>query len=323
MSRPALSVILLAPYGLDKLRNILHFLKRQTIADRVQVVIPTQPGVVLSRPIPELHSVRTVEVPHFTYAGPAKMLAIDAADSELVAFAEDHCFPEPGWAEALVEAHKEPHAAVSPWMGSVNPNRVWSASSFFNFLPSHSNERGARTSLPTHNSCYKKQVLSQFGDRLGELLEMETAHLVPVLLSQGWTILHEPRARVWHLNIEKFPCFLIEQFYGGRHYGCIRAMEGSLRRRLLYAVGSVLIPALRLVRQGRSLIEYVPRKYWAAVMFGFLVNAFGEAFGYLGGMGRTCEARMELECWRERYLIDQSQLLEFMERRSWTDETAS
>ena len=82
MSRPAISVILLAPYGLDKLRNILHFLKRQTIADRVQVVIPTQPGVVLSRPITELHSVRTVEVPHFTFAGPAKMLAIEAADSE-------------------------------------------------------------------------------------------------------------------------------------------------------------------------------------------------------------------------------------------------
>jgi hypothetical protein len=240
------------------------------------------------------------------------MAAVEAAEAELIAFAEDHCFPEADWAEALVEAHQGPYAAVSPWMGAVNPGRVWSASSFFNFLPSHSTERGPRTSLPTHNSCYKKHLLLQFGERLGELLEMETAHLVPSLLSQGWTILHEPRARVWHLNVEKFRSFVLEQFYGGRHYGYLRSADWHVFRRLLYAAGSALIPALRVFRQGPSLVRHVPRQYWAAVLFGFVVNAVGEAWGYLAGLGRTCEARMDLECWRERFLIDNFSLEDFL-----------
>lgn len=310
--KPALSVILLAPYGLDKLRNILHFLKRQTIADQIQIVVATQPGEQLAQKIAEFHSVLTVGVPHFTYAGPAKMAAVEAAESELVAFAEDHCFPEQGWAKALVDAHAEGHGAVSPWMGSVNPEKIWSTSSFFNFLPSHSLERGPRTSLPTHNSCYKRHLLLQFGERMGELLEMETAHLVPFLLSQGWTVLHEPQARVWHLNIEKFRYFVIEQFYGGRHYGHIRSADWHPVRRLLYAAGSALIPALRVVRQGSSLVSHVPKKFWPAVFFGFLVNALGEAWGYLAGIGRTCEARMDLECWRERFLIDDFSLEGFL-----------
>ncbi|MCA9781740.1 MAG: hypothetical protein KC800_33710 [Candidatus Eremiobacteraeota bacterium] len=303
-TKPALSVILLAPYGIDKLDNVMLTMSRQTIAEHVQIIIATQPGESLIQTWPELHSVLAVPVENFTYAGPAKMAAIRVAESELIAFAEDHCFPEPGWAEALVEAHKGPYAAVSPWMGSANPHRVWSVASFFNFLPSHSEQRGRRNSLPTHNSCYKKRLLLEFGENLGELLEMETARLVPDLLCRGWTVLHEPNARVWHLNIEKFSTFVCEQFYGGRHYGWIRASNWSMKRKVVYAVGSVLIPALRLVRQGRSLVNFVPRRYWPAVLFGFLVNAGGEAWGYLAGLGRTCEARMDLECWRERFLID-------------------
>jgi len=45
--KPVLSVILLAPYGLDKLQDILDVLKVQTIVEQIQLVIATQPGARL------------------------------------------------------------------------------------------------------------------------------------------------------------------------------------------------------------------------------------------------------------------------------------
>ena len=42
----------------------------------------------------------------------------------VVAFGEEHCFPEPGWAQALIDAHREDYAAVGPAMHNANPDTI-------------------------------------------------------------------------------------------------------------------------------------------------------------------------------------------------------
>lgn len=311
-STPRMTVILIAPYGVEVLQNILSCLRVQTIADQLQVVVVTSEEDKGVADFSKLHSYKILRRTSFRSGGAAKAQAIRSSDAPVVAFAEDHCFPESGWAEALLEAHKSEHAAVSPWMGAANPKRCWSMASFFNFLPSNSEERELRLSLPTHNASYKKRLLLEFGDHLDELLEMETAKLVPDLLSRGCTILHEPAARVWHVNVETAYAFFLEQFYSGRQYGAIRSLSWPLWRRLVYAGGSVLIPALRLLRQGSDLRNKIEKKHRIAVFTGFLINAAGESWGYLFGLGETSFVRLDLECWRERHILDPFSIFEIV-----------
>ena len=304
LSSPRLAVVILAPYGPFRIEQILYCLRKQTIADHLQVLAVLPEGEDSGLSLSCFHSTsKVIQIEGFEGSGPPKAAAVKQAEAPIVAFAEDHCYPEPDWAEALLAAHSESHAAVSPWMGSANPENVFSMASFFNFLPSHSQRRGLRSSLPTHNSSYKTEALRLFDDDLGELLEMETAHLVPELLNLGWTVLHEPAARVWHVNVEKVLPFIREQFYGGRHYGAIRSRGWSKLRKLVYGLGSPLIPFLRLYRVGSDIVLHIRPAHRPMVLVGFFINALGEAWGYLAGNGDTSKQRLDLECWRERHTL--------------------
>ena len=46
------------------------------------------------------------------------------AHAPIVALAEDHCFPEPGWADALIRAHQGPWAVVGPVVRNANPATI-------------------------------------------------------------------------------------------------------------------------------------------------------------------------------------------------------
>jgi len=94
------------------------------------------------------------------------------ARARIVAFGEDHCFPEPGWADALLEAHQGPHAVVAPVFLNANPG---STVSWCDFLIGYGAwmapvAGGLRPFPPGHNSSYKRDELLAYGDRLEEAL---------------------------------------------------------------------------------------------------------------------------------------------------------
>jgi hypothetical protein len=49
---------------------------------------------------------------------------VRAASAPIVVFCEDHAFPDPTWAEALIVAHRRPYAAVGPVVRNANPSTV-------------------------------------------------------------------------------------------------------------------------------------------------------------------------------------------------------
>lgn len=51
----------------------------------------------------------------------ARASGIRAASAPIVVLTEDHSFPEPGWAEALIRAHQQPWAVVGPVILNANP----------------------------------------------------------------------------------------------------------------------------------------------------------------------------------------------------------
>ena len=101
--------------------------------------------------------------------------------------------------------------------------------------------------LPWHNASYKRAPLLEYGEGLGDLMEVE-GMLQADLVSKGHRLYYEPAARVHHLNISKVSCTVVCRFKSSRLFAGRRSQTWSPLKRLLYVLASPLIPLVRLRR---------------------------------------------------------------------------
>lgn len=241
--------------------------------------------------------VRVVEVGPIASIGEAHAAGIRAARAPLVALVEEHVCLEPAWAEALVEAHRGPWDVVGPAVRNANPG---SLISWADLLIAYSawldpSRAGPVRHLPGHNSCYKREVLLNYGDELGARLDAETL-LHWELRQRGAGAYLEPRAVIRHLNFERVPAWARTMFYAGRSFAASRGRMWPVARRALHAAGAPLIPLVRFVRVVGHLarrwpLAGLPVLCLPAVCFGLAVSAAGECCGYALGAG---DARRKL-----------------------------
>ena len=131
---PEMSVIVLTPDGFAAIRRLMAHLRAQTARARLELVFVAPDAGRLQADETELAgfaAVRVVEADVMRSTAEARAAGVRAAAAPIIAFTEDHCFPEPGWAEALIRAHGEPWAAVGPAVLNANPR---SAVSWANLL---------------------------------------------------------------------------------------------------------------------------------------------------------------------------------------------
>lgn len=292
--QPALSIILACTDEYETIRHTITHLRRQTECHRLELVIVAA-DIERLQPdrdaLADFWGYRIVAAPGMSSIARANAAGVRAARAELVALAEDHCFPQPGWAAALIERHRGPWAAVGPVISNANPT---SAVSWCDYLIGYGlwagvREPGEAALLPGHNSSYKRSVLLAYGDGLADMLEAETV-LHADLRRRGERLFLEPRARSAHLNIALLASWLPLQFYNGRMFGGSRARRWPWPKRVVYAGGSPLIPALRLWRILRGawppaqphprLVGLLP-----LLLTGLALDAFGQLAGYLAGIG--------------------------------------
>jgi hypothetical protein len=290
--RPALTVILPTWDTFDALRTTVAHLRTQTVASSIELIIVAPSAERATPPADEvqgLHSVRVLETGDMHATGPARAQAIRAASASVVAFAEDHCFPRPDWAEALIAAHRGPHAAVGPAVYNANPETVTSWADLYlgygRWLGP--GRRREVELLPGHNSSYKRDVLVDYGGELDHLMEAETV-LLWDLRRKGHTLLFEPAARVEHTNFSSFGVFIDVQWHLGRVFAATRATHWSLMRRLAYALAAPGIPFIRLSHivhaaasngsSRRRLAATLP-VIGAALLVDFAAQATGALFG--------------------------------------------
>src|SRR6478736_163972 len=152
-SGPALSVIVLVPDRFNTVLRVVTELARQEIHDQIELVFVAVPGV---------------SVPQSVVTGFWGWQLVVRARAPIVAFVEDHCFPTPGWAEALLRAHERAWAGVGPVVLNANPKRTLSwANLLIEYGPwLHPRERGTVSHIPGHNSSYKRALLMEYGDQL-------------------------------------------------------------------------------------------------------------------------------------------------------------
>jgi hypothetical protein len=291
---PAMSVVLPTPSDFASIAATVRHLHRQSVASRLELVVVAmgQPGFSLDqRACREFWGSRVVHVGAATH-GEASAAGIRAARSPIVVFAEDHCFPEPGWAEALLQGYTSPEvAAVGPVFRNANPGTLVSWCDFaIGYGPWIDPDiSGDQPFLAGHNSSYRRDVLLELGSRLERLLDAETVlHLE--LRMKGLRLVVQPNARTAHTNFGNLGVWFPVQYHCGRVFAAERARQWGWAKRAFYAAASPLIPCVRFVRAIAHLRRAErPRpslpRLAPLLASGLAADGFGQLLGYVAGGG--------------------------------------
>jgi len=293
---PEMSVVLITRTSFRTIRKTVRHLLRQTARDRLELLIvaPSREALGLAdSDVQGFHSLQVVELGSIRSMSDARAAATRHATAPVVAFAEDHCYPDPDWAECLIEAHQHACAAVGPAMRNANPRTL---TSWVNYLMSFARwtepvAAGSTNGLPWHNTSYKRDLLMAYGDELPSLFCVE-GFLQQKLSAQGYRLDFAPMAKVSHVNISRPSCTFQHAFLGGRLFGALRVRYGkwSRLRRALYIVAAPLIPLVRLQRSYREIRrigeqERLLPRVLPTLCVALSCHAVGELMGYAFGPG--------------------------------------
>src|SRR5262245_58933075 len=224
---PRLTAVMLMPGSFSTLTASLSSLTRQTIKDRIELVLVHTPDFESSidrSACGGFQSVKFVRIERMPTVAAGFVAGVAAASAPVVALVEDHVFLHPQWAERVVDAHSQACAAVVPRMTNGNPASVASWASFLMCFnePFAMRADGPVESGPGHNTSYKRDVLRSYCDDLQPLYQSER-NLHYRLRRDGHRILGAPGAELAHVNISIPRKVLAHAFYGGAVFGQYRS----------------------------------------------------------------------------------------------------
>lgn len=308
---PAMSVVVITPDCYATVRKTIRHLRAQKVCGSLEIIIAAPSVKELELDDSEMRQFlrfKVVEVGHMASTARARAAGAREATAHVVAFAEDHAYPAPGWAEALINRHREDWAAVGPVMTNANPRSI---TSWANLLIEYAQwldpaEGGEREHLPGHNGSYKRTILLEYGERLEAMMDAESV-LHWDLRSRGHRLYLEPKARTFHQNFSVQAASLTLRFNGGRLFASSRARDWPAWRRAVFACASPLIPALRCLRITREVLKpgrprHLLPRLMPALIVGLVFDGVGEMTGYAFGAGRAMAKLSDMEFHRERYL---------------------
>jgi glycosyltransferase involved in cell wall biosynthesis len=303
-----LSVVLPAPGGLASIATTLEHLRAQTVRNRIEVVVVTDAPQLDYEDVDALASTfaahRIVRLPKLNSRAVANAAGYRHAGCDVVAFAEDHCFPDPSWAEALLARHKESWAAVGPAIENANPASAVSwCDLLLNYAAWITPAAAQALQLPGHNTSYKRAALARYEDNLAEWLDVE-AELHDDMRHAGERLFVEPAAKVAHVNISRWSAWLASLFYGGRIYAAARARTWPVAKRVLYAAAWPSIAIVRFARLLSAWPAVAPSatRLGPVLFAGLVADAAGQGLGYLAGAGRAGKRMARYELNRPRHV---------------------
>lgn len=297
---PLISVVITSAGGYESIRTTIEHLEMQTVADRIEVIVVS--------PSMRLTAAEEVVFKHFNNfllidadlengLYDAWVRAVHESRAPVVAFGENHAFPEPEWAEALIEAHKGPWAGVGSVIRNANPGSVNSRAQLYMTYgrwtgPIESGEAG---DLPGHNSSYKRSVLLEYGSELKHML-IRTNIMNMDLRRRGCRLYMENRAAVNHINVSRASSILPDLFYNGQLYtaALVHYEKWSVPKKLYHALLEPLIMlrhfqgTLQSLGRDGQMKELVPAAL-PIIAAGLTAHIFGKLKGYAVGFGNAQE----------------------------------
>ena len=310
---PLISVIITSISGYESIRTTIEHLQKQTVADSLEVIV-ISPSLSLTASEEEafrhFYSYVWIETDLETGLYDAWVRAVHESQAPIVAFGENHAFPEPEWAEALIKAHKGPWAGVGSVIKNANPGSVNSWAQLYMTYGRWTGpvETGEAEDIPGHNSSYKRSILLEYGSELKYLL-IRTNIMNMDLRARGHRLYMDKSAAVNHVNVSKTSSIPIDLFYNGQLYTAALAhyQKWSFLKRIFHALLEPLI-MLRyfqgtihfLRRDGRS--EKLIPAALPIIITGLTFHFLGKLKGYVVGFGNAQEKINSYEFDRIKHL---------------------
>jgi hypothetical protein len=300
----------------ETIRTVVQHLGRQTVRDRLEIVIVAPRAASLGLVESELEGfaeVRVIPVESLDSWGAARAAGVRAARAPLVFIGETHSYAHPDCAESLIDALGGPWAAVVPGFGNVNSVGPLSWSLFLLDYGQYWHTLPARETVtaPTHNVAYKRDILLELGDELDQALTHGDQLLV-TFHDRGLHTYFQPAARIDHLNVSRFAAWVSDRFQCGVLIGGRRAQRWSPLHRLAYFLGAPLIPLILLRRASAGLRQVrrevgLPFGTTPALILATIVSTVGEMIGNAGKTTLDADTRiLEMELHRLPYVSPRS-----------------
>jgi hypothetical protein len=291
---PELSVVTIAGMRRARAQRTIDAVGNQTAAQSIELVVVDVAPESGSLRLPDSIRSCLIDASPDTRWGSLRANGVRAAAAPVVAFIEDHCVPRAGWAEALIEAHRKPWAAVGYAFMPANPTRWRSRATLiaeYGFW-AHPVSGGPTRMLPGNNVSYKRELLLSLEDDLDEALDVDD-NLHRRFSDAGMESGVSARACVAHQELAGIrPTAKANYDYGRVLITARWAHEGwGLPRRVAYAVAApVGAPAVRTMRLVRSLAGQPAMRAEAVAALPviaaiWIANAIGQAAGCLFGAG--------------------------------------
>jgi hypothetical protein len=323
--KPELSIILPAMLGYDSVQAAVHAWESQTCRDRLEILVlcPDRLGPTEAQ-ASALPAGQVIVPVGSMDLHEARAIAIHRAAGDYVMLAEDHCLPDPGWAQAILDRLEEGWDAVGSGLRPGNRTTRWAEGSFLLgyaewMLPV---DGGPSEVLCGWNGTIRTQPLRALGSELsGELLL--GAFLVRRLHRQGLRFYLEDRAQMRHFDPPAFAYELYLLVIVGLGYGAMRTRSWPLPARLLYPLAA---PAVAFLHWKRAFVHYrragrACGVRWSALLAAVLLACawgLGEAVGALVGTARVAPV-----LWRTEVKPVSSEVVENSAARERLNSTAS
>jgi len=297
---PDLSVILVTD-TYERVEYAIETWRRQTIADRVELVLVTNGADTLRSRTSDIAGFHTIQIVHtdsIDSLSPARGVGVRHAAAPFVFIAETHAYPDPDLADTVVKALSSTWSVVVPGFRNANPETGLASAGFLSDygawlqgLPPGETER-----TPSYNAGFRRSVLLEFGERLEHAITFGD-ELFLGLRERGHKAYFDPSVAIHHVNLCRLGPWVHERFLAGVLIGGYRSARWSWAKRIAYAAGSPLIPFVILSRiQGgvreAARRERVPATTMIAIVCGAFVKAAGEFRGYLAGTGTSADRIM-------------------------------
>ena len=311
---PQLSAVVVGDGDYETIRPLIRSLSLQRDPSRIEVVAVVSGNGTPLRAGPEaetLGAVRFVELSDTSELREARRIGFEAASAPVVLLAETHCFPAPGWLDAVLAAHAEGWAIVGPRVGNANPGSATSWANFFEHYAIYHLDltRGPVPIVAGHNSTFAKADLIALGDDLPNLLR-DFQGLYQTLGARGSQPVLEPGALMMHTNMSTLRGLLPECWASGRTGAALRSRRWSRPKRLAYALAWPLIAVVEMARRSPSIrtatreIE-VPAGAVPLFAAAVLLRCLAEAVGFLLGRSERAERQLDdTETHRLRFVLD-------------------
>jgi hypothetical protein len=294
---PKLSVVMVVGACRQRAQYALDRLCAQTPIDALEIVVVD----VAANGVPPLSmpsggaAVAIVPARGLDHWGEARRLGLERSSAPVIAFIEEHCFTEPGWAAALIEAHEGLWASVGYGFLNANPESYVSRSAMVTDygLWLDGPPRGPIWYLPGNNVSYKREAFLSLGDRLEAALATDFV-AQETFRERGTPMFVEPRAVAKHMNFTTVWETALTNYVWCRAMAARRAssLRWSRARRVTQALATPatapvyrvvrLLAAFRQRRQLRRLAVALP-----VVLVVGICAAVGEAAGYGLGAGNA------------------------------------